>query len=161
MHHVDELDYALLRLLQQDAKASFRTIAQKIKVAEGTVYNRVKALEGAGILKGSTFDVAYSKLGYVMTAIVGMRIKGGHLGEIEGRISEEPNVLSVYDVTGEYDAIVIVKFRTREELNGFVKRINALPYVERTYTMLALDVVKEEPGILVDFPKPAAKAREK
>lgn len=161
MHQVDELDYGILRALQQDGKASFRTLAQKLKVAEGTVYNRVKALEEAGILKGSTVDVAYSKLGYVMTSIIGMRIKGGHLGEIEGRIAEDPHVLSVYDVTGEYDAIVVAKFRTREELNAFVKRINALPYVERTYTMLALDVVKEEPGILVDSPKPPGKAREK
>lgn len=149
MRAPDKLDYDILRLLQQDARKSVRDIAKKLSVAEGTVYNRVKALEDEGIILGSHVDVAYAKLGYVMTAIVGMRIKGGHLAEIEDRIAADPNTLAVYDITGEFDAMVVVKFRTREELNRFVKRINALPHVERTYTMLALDVPKEATGIPV------------
>lgn len=157
----DETDYKILRALQADARTSYKEIAKAIQVSEGTVYNRVKAMEKSGVIRGSTIDIAYSKLGYVMTSIVGMRIQGGHLPEIEGRISQDPNVLAVYDVTGEYDAVVIVKVRTREELNAFVKRINALPHVERTYTMLALDVLKESPGILVEAPAPSAPRREK
>ena len=51
--------------------------------------DRVKAMEAANVIRGSTIDISYSHLGYIMTAIVGMRIQGGHLGEIEGRISEE------------------------------------------------------------------------
>ena len=153
MRTPDKLDYEILRILQQDARKSFRDIAKKLKVAEGTVYNRVKALEEEGIILGSHVDVAYGKLGYVMTAILGLRIRGGHLPEIEGQIAADPNVLAVYDVTGEFDAIVIVKFRVREELNRFVKRVNALPHVERTYTMLALDVMKESTGISVATPQ--------
>lgn len=152
MRAPDEIDYEIIRILQQDAKKSYRDIARRLKVAEGTVYNRVKALEEEGTILGSHIDVAYAKLGYLMTAIIGLRIKGGHLPEIEDRIASEPNTLAVYDVTGEFDAVVIVKFRTREELNRFVKRINALPHVERTYTMLALDVKKESTGILVTPP---------
>jgi DNA-binding Lrp family transcriptional regulator len=157
----DETDYKVLRALQADARMSFREIARTINVSEGTVYNRVKAMEAANVIRGSTIDISYSQLGYIMTAIIGMRIQGGHLPEIEGRISEDPNVLAVYDVTGEYDAVVIVKVRTREELNAFVKRINALPHVDRTYTMLALDVLKEAPGIMVMPPATAPPRREK
>lgn len=153
MNAPDDLDYEILRLLQEDAKRSFREIAKRLKVAEGTVYNRVKALEKEGIILGSHIDVAYGKLGYGMTAIVGMRIRGGHLGEIEGKIAADPNTLAVYDVTGEFDAIVVCKFRNREELNRFVKRINALPHVDRTYTMLALDIPKEVTGIPVSPPR--------
>ena len=76
-----------------------------------------------------------------------------HLGEIETKIATDPNCLAVYDVTGEFDAVIIAKFRSREDMNAFVKRVNAIPHVERTYTMLALDVVKEAPGILVEKPK--------
>lgn len=151
----DELDYELLKILQEDARTSYRDVAKKLKVAEGTVYNRIKALEQAGILRGWHVDIAYSKLGYVMTAILGLRIKGGHLGEIEHKLAADPNVLGVYDVTGEWDAILVVKFRTREELNAFVKKINSFPYVDRTYTMLALDVIKEAPGIQIDKPTKA------
>jgi DNA-binding Lrp family transcriptional regulator len=158
---LDETDYKVLRALQSDARMSFREIARTISVSEGTVYNRVKAMEAANIIRGSTIDISYSKLGYIMTAIIGLRIQGGHLPEIESRISEDPNVLAVYDVTGEYDAIVIVKVRTREELNAFVKRISALPHVERTFTMLALDVLKEAPGIRVQAPVASTPRREK
>ena len=158
---LDETDYKVLRALQTDARMSYRDIARSINVSEGTVYNRVKAMEAANVIRGSTIDISFSQLGYIMTAIIGMRIQGGHLPEIEGRISEDPNVLAVYDVTGEYDAVVIVKVRTREELNAFVKRINALPHVERTYTMLALDVLKESPGIIVQPPAPGVPRREK
>lgn len=154
MHVPDTLDYELLRILQQDARTSYRDIAKRLKVAEGTVHNRIKALEASGVIRGWHVDVAYGKLGYVMTAVLGLRIKGGHLGEIESRLASDPNCLAVYDVTGEFDAILLVKFRTREELNAFVKRVNALPHVERTNTMLALDVIKEAPGILVAKPGP-------
>ena len=152
MEFPDALDYELIRLLQADARTPYREIAKRLKVAEGTVYNRIKALEERGVIRGWHIDVAYDKLGYMMTAVIGLRIKGGHLPEIESRIASDPNCLAVYDVTGEFDAIILSKFRTREELNGFVKRVNSLPHVERSYTMLALDVVKEVPGIPVAKP---------
>lgn len=151
-HTPDALDYELLRLLQQDARASYRDIAKRLKVAEGTVYNRIHALEEAGIIRGWHVDVAYNRLGYVMTAVIGIRIRGGHLGEVEAKAAADPNCFAVYDVTGEFDAVLVAKHRTREELNAFVKRLNALPHVERTYTMLALDIIKEAPGILVSKP---------
>lgn len=152
MHSPDDLDYELLRILQEDARASYRDVAKRLKVAEGTVYNRIRALEEAGILKGWTIDVDYVKLGYQMTAIVGLRIRGGHLGEIEKKLAADPHTVSVYDVTGEYDALAIAKVRTREELNAFVKRVNGLPHVERTNTMMVLDVIKEVPGVRVSSP---------
>lgn len=160
MADLDRLDYEILRILQLDAKKSFRDVARRLKVAEGTIYNRVKAMEQEGVILGSHLDVAYGKLGYVMTAVIGLRIRGGHLGEIEGQIAADPNVLAVYDVTGEFDAVAVVKFRTREELNRFVKRVNTLPHIERTYTMLALDVVKEATGVPVTPPQ-LAEARTK
>lgn len=159
MEFPDALDYELLRILQADARTPYREIAKRLKVAEGTVYNRIKALEERGVIRGWHIDIAYGKLGYVMTAVVGLRIKGGHLPEIESAIASDPNCLAVYDVTGEFDAIILSKFRTREELNGFVKRVNALPHVERSYTMLALDVIKEVPGIPVAKPEEPKAAR--
>ena len=49
--------------------------------------------------------------------------------------------------TGEYDAIVVAKFRNREELNNFVKKILSMPHIKRTYTMVVLNVVKEIHGV--------------
>jgi Lrp/AsnC family transcriptional regulator for asnA, asnC and gidA len=85
-----------------------------------------------------------SKLGYDLTALVGIAVEGGHAGEICRKIAEEPNVLAVYDVTGDYDAVVVAKFRNRNSLNDFVDRILAMGHVRKTYTMVVMDVLKEK-----------------
>lgn len=146
---VDELDKKILQEFQSDARQSYREIAERLKIAEGTVYNRVNKLKGMGIIRRFIVDINYSKLGYDLTALIGIRGKGGHLPEIEEKISKEKNVTTLYDVTGEYDAIAVAKFRDRAELNDLVKRINALPNVERTNTMIALNTIKEQHGIEV------------
>jgi DNA-binding Lrp family transcriptional regulator len=58
-------------------------------------------------------------------------------------------VAAVYDVTGDWDAFIIGRFAGREDLNGFVKGLLAIPHVDRTVTHLVLNVVKEEPRIAV------------
>jgi len=147
MVKVDEIDLKILKEFQTDARQSYREIAEKLKIAEGTVYNRVNKLKEMGIIKKFIVDINYSKLGYDLVAIIGIRGKGGHLLEIEEKVSRERNVTTIYDVTGEYDAIAIAKFHDRTELNDLVKRINSLPNVERTNTMMVLNTVKEEHGV--------------
>jgi len=144
---IDELDVKILKEFQSDARQSYREIAEKLRVAEGTVYNRVNKLKELGVIRKFIVDINYPKLGYDLTALIGIRGKGGHLPEIEEKISKERNVTTLYDVTGEYDAIAVARFKDRTELNDLVKRINALPNVERTNTMLVLNTVKEEHGV--------------
>jgi Lrp/AsnC family transcriptional regulator for asnA, asnC and gidA len=144
MHKVDELDIKLISELCLDGRASFRELAEKLGVAEGTVYNRVTKLREAGIIKGFLADVDFEKLGFGITALIGIRVSGGHLAEIEKKIALDESITAVYDVTGEYDAVVVAKFRERSELNSFVKKLTAMDNVERTYTMMVLNVVKEQ-----------------
>ena len=147
---IDDVDIALIKELQKDGRRSFREIADKLDVAEGTVYNRVNKLKEEGVIRNFIVDIDYSKLGYDLTTVIGVRVKGGHLPEIEEKIAKERNVTAVYDVTGEYDAIVVAKFPGRDELNRLVKKLNAMENVERTYTMVVLNVVKERHGIGLD-----------
>jgi len=58
-------------------------------------------------------------------------------------------VNAVYDVTGEYDAIIVAQFKGREELDGFVKSLLGIPGVKRTNTMLVLNTMKEQHGVWV------------
>jgi Lrp/AsnC family transcriptional regulator for asnA, asnC and gidA len=144
---VDELDISIIKELQDDARKSYREIADRLNVAEGTVYNRVHKLREIGVIKRFIPDLDFSKLGYDLTAVIGVVVEGGHLPEIEEKISREPNTTAVYDVTGDYDALIVAKFKDRSSLNDFVKKILAMEYVKHTYTMLVLNVVKEEHGI--------------
>jgi DNA-binding Lrp family transcriptional regulator len=96
-----------------------------------------------GVIKKFIPVIDYSLLGYDIIAVIGVTAEGGYLVEIEERIAKEGNVTAVYDVTGEYDMIVVAKFKDRKSLNDFVKKIAGMEKVIKTYTMLVLNVVKE------------------
>ena len=144
---LDELDIKILVELQEDARKSLREMAEKLGVAEATVYNRINKMRKAGIIKKFIPVIDYSKLGYDLIAVIGITAEGGYLIEIEEHLAEEPNVTAVYDVTGEFDVITVAKFKDRQSLNAFVKRIASLEHVKKTYTMLVLNVVKETHAI--------------
>lgn len=144
---IDDLDLSILRELKKDARKSHRDLADKLEVAEGTIYNRINKLQEAGVIKRFMVDMDFSKLGFDLTAVIGLTVEGGHLPEIEEKISKKTNVSAVYDVTGEYDALVVAKFKNRDSLNDFVKGILTIPHVKRTYTMLVLNVIKETHGV--------------
>jgi len=140
---IDKLDIEILIELQKDARKSLKEIAEKLDVAEGTVYNRINKLKRMGVIEKFIPVINHSKLGFDLTAIIGITAEGKHLVELEEIIAKEPNVTAVYDVTGEFDVITVAKFKTREDLNEFVKKIAGMKHVKRTYTMLVLNVVKE------------------
>ena len=146
---IDELDLKVISELRKDARQSFKDIAERLGVAEGTVYNRVHKLKELGVIRRFVPDIDFSKLGYDLTAIIGIVVEGGHLPEMEQKIAKDINVSAVYDVTGEYDVLVVTKFKDRLGLDKFIKQILAMKYVKKTYTMVAMNVVKEEYGIKV------------
>jgi len=141
---LDEIDFKILRLLQEDSRLSFNKVASKLGISAGTAYNRIKSLEVKGVLKGYTILVDPVKLGYSMTAIVLIQAEGAHLVDVEEEIAKMPNVISVYDITGDYDIAVIVRFRDRTGLNAFVKKLLSMPYIRRTVTNVVLNIVKED-----------------
>lgn len=143
MVKIDEIDLSILKELQNDARKSLKEIAEKVGVAEGTVYNRINKMKSMGIIKRFIPVLDYSLLGYDITAIVGVSAEGGQLVEIEKEIAKDKSVIAVYDVTGEYDIIIVAKFENRDKLNEFVKRLLGMKSVKKTYTMLVLNVVKE------------------
>lgn len=141
---VDEVDAKIIKMLEIDARTSFREIAKKLGISEGTVYNRVKRLQKKGIIKGYSARVDPTKLGMDLGAVIGLRVAGGHLVEVEREISKSKGVCCVYDVTGDYDAVIIARFKSRADLNKFVKGVLSNPHVERSVTHVVLNTVKED-----------------
>ena len=144
MKLLDELDVAILRRLNTDARKSFRDIARELRVSISTISNRVKRLEQEGIIVGYIPVLDEKKLGYDVLAVIGIRISKGKLLEVQRKIGREDKVVDVYDVTGEYDSVIIARFRNTKELDAFIKRLVAMENVERTYTQVVLNVVKQE-----------------
>jgi DNA-binding Lrp family transcriptional regulator len=141
---LDDTDVKILKTLVSDARLSSRQIAKKSSVSIGTVLTRIKRMEKEGILRGYSAIVDHEKIGYQLTAITEITVSKGRLLEVENEIARMLNVCCVYDVTGMTDAYVVAKFKSREELSGFAKRLLALPYVERTNTHVVLTTIKED-----------------
>jgi len=141
---LDELDVAILRRLNTDARKSFRDIARELRVSISTISNRVKRLEQEGIIVGYIPVLDEKKLGYDVLAVIGIRISKGKLLEVQRKIGREDKVVDVYDVTGEYDSVIIARFKNTKELDLFIKHLVAMENVERTYTQVVLNVVKQE-----------------
>ena len=140
---LNETDKKILKNLLEDARFSSRQIAKNVGVSVGTVLSRIKKMEDIGIIKGYSAILDHEKLGYELTVVTEITVSKGRLVEMENEIAKNPNVCGVYDVTGLTDAVIIAKFRSREELGKFTKNLLALPFVERTNTHVVLTTVKE------------------
>ena len=140
---IDDRDKKILNVLLENAKWSFRDIAKKVGVSVVTVLKRVRALEKENIIKAYTTELDYERLGYDVQAIIRIRIAKGKLFEVEKKIAIDPHVFAVYDVTGDVDCILVTKFKTRKDLDKFLKKIQTYDFVERTETNLILNIIKE------------------
>jgi DNA-binding Lrp family transcriptional regulator len=141
---LDETDVKIMKALTADARLSSRQIAKQCNVSIGTVLSRIKRMEKDGVIKGYSTLLDHEKLGYELTVVSEITVSKGRLLEVENEIARLPNVCCVYDVTGLIDAVIIAKFKNREDLSKFTKRLLAIPYMERTNTHVVLTTIKED-----------------
>jgi len=140
----DEMSLRVVRELSKDSRMSFRALSKKLGVSTSTVIQKARGLERKGVIQGYSVLLDYEKLGYELTAIIEVMARKGRLIEAEREIAQLPHVTGVYDATGACDAIVIAKFKNREEMNRFVKHLLGMKGVEKTNTHFVLNVVKED-----------------
>ena len=146
---LNKTDAALITALNDDGRASQRELASSTKVALGTVSNHLKKLESEKIIRGYLPDIDPEKVGFTLTAVMHVRISKGHIMEVQSSIAEHPRVFGVYDVTGEWDSMVLARFTNREEMDSFIKTALSQKNIERTNTSLVLNTVKEESRVIL------------
>ncbi len=146
---LDDLDRKILRALSEDARKSYRVIAKALHTSIGTVSARIRRLEAAGVILRYVPILEERSLGYDLAALIGIKISRGKLLEVQRRLARDPRVFGVFDVTGEWDSILMVRFKSVRDLDTFVKKLLATENVERTYTQVVLNVVKHEARIPV------------
>lgn len=147
---IDELDLQILKELKKDARLSYRKIADKLKVATGTIQARITRLENVGIIRDYHASIDYDKLGYHITAMIACTVKRKNMDDFLTELRKHPNVFGVFSVTGEYDMFVSVKFKDMEELNKFVIGELAEEYIDKSVTFLVLRTHKEAHTFLID-----------
>ena len=142
-------DSELLKHLCNNGKASQRELAAATGFALGTVSNRLKTLEKKKIIKGYYANIDPEKVGFALTATIHLRITKGNIMDVQSSIANHPRVFAVYDITGEWDSLVLARFKNREEMDDFIKTVLSQQNIERTSTSLVLNNVKEEMKVLI------------
>ncbi len=120
---LDELDTAILRELQVDARRTNRDIASAVGVAPSTALERTRALRDRGVIRGAVLDVNLAAIGRGVQALIAIRIRPPSRRNIEAFrnwITSLPETIGVFVVSGSEDFLVHVAVRDNQDLYAFV-----------------------------------------
>ncbi len=144
---MNKTELQIVSSLNQKARQSYREIARETGLSVTAVIKTIKRLEKNGVIKGYIPLLNPEYFGFSLMAVINLRISQGKLLETQKKIALDRRVMAVFDVTGDWDSVLIGCFANREDLNQFVKKVLSLKYIDRTDTHLVLNVVKNEPRL--------------
>lgn len=144
---IDDLDLEILKILSIDSRKNKSAIADELNRSPNTIIKHISNLEENGVIKNYGAQIDYEKLGYNIIALIELTISKGKMLEIEQDLGKNPDIFAVYDITGEYDALILARFKNKGELSKMIKEIHKSPYVERTNTHFVLNVIKEHSSL--------------
>ncbi|PSP63181.1 AsnC family transcriptional regulator [Halobacteriales archaeon QH_8_67_36] len=147
----ENLDRKLVNALLGDGRASLRSLGEDLDVSVTTVSNHLSDLEGEGIIDGYTPKVDYNALGYDVTAIIQLKVEGSSLPEVTESLREHKQMISVYEVTGDYDIIAVGKFTDTDGMNAQIKKLLTDPDINESNTSVVLNTASEHEQFELDL----------
>lgn len=138
-----DLDLRLIEALREDARRSLRQLAEVLDVSPSTVGNRLNDLLEQGIITGFKPVVDYRKLGFGLVTVTKIKARGDALPAIVKALTEDRRLTHVYEITGDFDILVIGRFRNETEMNREIKRLLSMAGIEGTNTSIVLSAPKE------------------
>ena len=137
---LDEIDHQILDMLIDNTRIPFTDIAKKLLISAGTVHVRVKKMEEAGIIRGSSLTLDYKKLGYSFIAYVGVYLNNTSQTKfVLERINEIPFVTVAHITTGKFNIFCKIRARSTEHAKEVIFLLDDIDGVYRTETMISLE----------------------
>ena len=140
-YKVDNVDLKILEILRDDAKKPFTEVAKKVHVSQGTVHVRMNKMEEAGIVEKTTVKINYAKLGFDITAFIGIYLEKSALyDKVVARLKEIHEITSIHYTTGNYSMFVKIHCRDTNHLKEVLHdKMQQVDGIERTETMISLE----------------------
>lgn len=140
-YQIDNVDLKILETLLQDAKRPYTEVAKKVHVSQGTVHVRMHKLEEAGIVEKTTLRLNYARLGYDITAFIGIFLQKSALYDtVLNRLKEIPEITNIHYTTGNYSMFVKIHCRDTNHLKEVLHdKMQQVEGIERTETMISLE----------------------
>ncbi|HEY7282236.1 MAG TPA: Lrp/AsnC family transcriptional regulator [Actinomycetota bacterium] len=132
---LDDIGWALLRELQENARLSFSELGRRVGLTPPAVADRVRRMEEAGIIRGYRLEVDHARVGLPLTAVIRVTHRGVNCLELGRIVSEYPEVLECHRITGAESYSMKVALRSVEHLQELIDRL--MPYGE-TVTSIVL-----------------------
>ena len=138
---IDEIDKKILSILMQDANKPYTKIAKEVHVSGGTVHVRMKKLTQMGIVTGASLMIDSSKLGYDITAFLGIFLdKSSLYEEVAEALKKIPEVVAAHYTTGNYSIFAKIVCRDTNHLRDVLHdKIQMISGIQRTETFISLD----------------------
>ena len=145
---VDALDAQIVAWLRRDARSSYRSIGEEVGLSASAVKRRVDQLCAAGVIRGFTVSVDPSAGEGAVEAFVELHCSNRTRPQaIVAAVSELPEVIAAYTVSGDADALLRVRARDIAELERTIERIRALRDAERTKSVIVLSTLFERDSV--------------
>jgi Lrp/AsnC family transcriptional regulator, regulator for asnA, asnC and gidA len=140
LSELDDVDKQILSILMKDAKEPYTEIAKKIHVSGGTVHVRMRKLEQLGIVTGASLSIDYTKLGYDISAFLGIYLdKSSLYDEVAEELKKIPEVVAAHYTTGIYSIFAKIICRDTSHLKEVLHdKIQKISGIQRTETFIAL-----------------------
>ena len=137
---LDATDQSILDMLIENTRTPFTDIAKKHGISAGTVQVRVKKMEEAGIITGSSLRLDYNKLGYSFIAYVGIYLlKTSQTQFVLERINEIPYVTVAHVTTGKFNIFCKIRAKNTTHAKEIIYKLDDIEGVTRTETMISLE----------------------
>ncbi len=137
---LDVVDQKILDMLIENTRLPFTDIAKSLDISAGTVHVRVKKMEEAGIIIGSSLTLNYIKLGYSFIAYVGVFInKTSQTKFVLERIADIPYVTVAHITTGKFNIFCKIRAKDTDHAKNIIFQLDDIDGVYRTETMISLE----------------------
>jgi DNA-binding Lrp family transcriptional regulator len=140
--NLDDTDRELLALLRHDARLPVATLALKLKVARGTVQNRMKRLERDGVIVGYTVRVKPQAEAHRIRALMTIVVEGNRSAEVIKALRGHPNVTGLHSTNGRWDLVAELRADSLEAFDRALGNIRLIAGIGNTETSLLLSTHK-------------------
>ncbi|MFD5611345.1 MULTISPECIES: Lrp/AsnC family transcriptional regulator [Streptomycetaceae] len=146
MSRLDRVDRSILRLLQQDGRASIRSVAERVHVSRANAYARISRMVEDGIIRGFTARVDHERAGQGASAYITLKIVQNSWRTVREQLLALPGVAHIALVGGDFDVLLLVHTADNHALRELVlNRIQSIPQVLGTQTMLVFEETDQVP----------------
>ena len=139
--NLDKLDLQIIQEMLQNAETPYAELGKKLFVSGGTIHVRIKKLEGFGIVKGKKLSVDLKKLGYDITAFVGIFLEKSSLYDVVAKELEKiPEIIRLNYTTGNYSMYIEIVCKDINQLRHVLHdELQKIKGIERTETLISLE----------------------